>query len=56
MTVEGHHERAADDVAAAVRDLEGLIAAHVGPVASISAILDRDARTFDGLDAESGRR
>jgi DNA/RNA-binding domain of Phe-tRNA-synthetase-like protein len=49
VTVEGHHEGAAADIAAALRDLEALLAAHVGPVALTSAILDREARTFDGL-------
>ena len=51
VTVEGHHDGAAADVAAAVRDLEALLDAHVGPVASTSAMLDRDIRTFDGLPA-----
>jgi DNA/RNA-binding domain of Phe-tRNA-synthetase-like protein len=49
VTVEGQHDGAAADVAAAVRDMEALLDAHAGPVAATSAMLDREVRSFDGL-------
>jgi DNA/RNA-binding domain of Phe-tRNA-synthetase-like protein len=49
IAVEAHHERAAVDVAAAVADLEALLAVHATPSASTSAILGPGAPTFDGL-------
>jgi DNA/RNA-binding domain of Phe-tRNA-synthetase-like protein len=49
VTVEGHHERAADDVAAAVRDLETLLEAHAHPTRTVSAILGPQRPMFDGL-------
>jgi hypothetical protein len=37
VTVEGHHEGAGTDVAAAVADLEGLLATYVRPATLTSA-------------------
>jgi DNA/RNA-binding domain of Phe-tRNA-synthetase-like protein len=48
MTVEGHHDRARDDVSAAVADLEALIGAHTQPVSMTSAILTAEEPTFPG--------
>jgi DNA/RNA-binding domain of Phe-tRNA-synthetase-like protein len=39
VTVEGHHDGAADDVAAAIADLTSLLEIHAGPSAMTSAIL-----------------
>ena len=47
VTVEGHHEDAAEDVAAAVADLVALLEAHARPDALAAAILDPDAPSFN---------
>ena len=47
VTVEGHHDRAADDVAAATADLEALLGAHTKPAAMRSGMVDAGARVFD---------
>jgi DNA/RNA-binding domain of Phe-tRNA-synthetase-like protein len=49
VTVEGHHEGAADVVAAAVADLEGLLDRHVHPTAMASGIVNPDQPTFRGI-------
>ncbi len=46
VTVEGHHDGAADDVAAALADLEGLLRRHTSPTTASSAIVDAGAPTF----------
>jgi DNA/RNA-binding domain of Phe-tRNA-synthetase-like protein len=46
VTVEGHHEGAAEDVAAAVADLVALLEAHARPEALAAAILDAEAPSF----------
>jgi DNA/RNA-binding domain of Phe-tRNA-synthetase-like protein len=50
VTVEGHHEGAADEVTAAVRDLEHLLDVHAQPHAMTSGILTARSREFPGLD------
>jgi DNA/RNA-binding domain of Phe-tRNA-synthetase-like protein len=52
ITVEGHHEGAAADVSAAVADLETLLAAHVGPRAIASSVLNVTSPSFAGLDPD----
>ena len=47
VTVEGHHEGAADDVAAATADLEALLATHTKPAATRSGMVDAGSRVFD---------
>jgi DNA/RNA-binding domain of Phe-tRNA-synthetase-like protein len=49
VTVEGHHEGAAADVAAAVADLEALIRSHLPPTAIASGVVTATATTFAGL-------
>ncbi|HEY7524502.1 MAG TPA: phenylalanine--tRNA ligase beta subunit-related protein [Candidatus Limnocylindrales bacterium] len=51
VTVEGHDERARESVAAAVADLEALLAAHAGPTALASAVLDGGRSEFGGIPA-----
>jgi hypothetical protein len=51
VTVEGHHGSAADDVAAAVDDLQALLRAHASPAAMTAAVLDAGQPVFAGLDA-----
>jgi DNA/RNA-binding domain of Phe-tRNA-synthetase-like protein len=46
VTVEGHHDRAADDVAAATADLEALLRAHTGPGTMRSGMVDAAGRIF----------
>ena len=48
VTVEGHHEDAGTDIAAAVADLEARIREHARPEAMTSAIVSADAPTFGG--------
>jgi DNA/RNA-binding domain of Phe-tRNA-synthetase-like protein len=55
VTVEGHHDGAAGDIAAALADLEALIAAHVHPAAMRAGIVTASAPTFAGLPASPGR-
>ena len=49
VTVEGHHPTAADDVAAAVADLEALLQTHAAPAAMTSAVVTAVSREFPGL-------
>jgi DNA/RNA-binding domain of Phe-tRNA-synthetase-like protein len=49
VTVEGHHDAAARDVAAALRDLGALLRAHASPGAMTWALLDADHPVFTGL-------
>ena len=49
VTVEGHHDGAATEVAAALADLEALIREHARPEAMTSGIVTADAPTFAGL-------
>jgi DNA/RNA-binding domain of Phe-tRNA-synthetase-like protein len=49
VTVEGHHDGAADDVAAAVRDLLALLDAHARPDSLAHAILDAETTCFAAL-------
>jgi DNA/RNA-binding domain of Phe-tRNA-synthetase-like protein len=58
VTVEGHHDGAAGDVAAAVADLAALLEAYVGPASLATAILDARTRCFAGssLARPAGRR
>lgn len=46
ITVEGHHERAAADVRAALDDLQALLRAYQPQAAWDAALLDRDAPIF----------
>jgi DNA/RNA-binding domain of Phe-tRNA-synthetase-like protein len=46
VTAEGHHDRAADDVAAATADLVALLGAHTRPAAQRSGMVDADRRVF----------
>jgi DNA/RNA-binding domain of Phe-tRNA-synthetase-like protein len=48
VTVEGHHDHAADEVAAALADLEALIGAHASPAAMRSGLVDASTRVFTG--------
>jgi DNA/RNA-binding domain of Phe-tRNA-synthetase-like protein len=50
VTVEGHHEAAADDVAAAVADLEALLRKHVEPERMSSGVVRASAPKFLGVD------
>ena len=47
VTVEGHHEAAAEDVARALADIETLLTAYASPVTLQRAILGSDAPTFE---------
>ena len=49
VTVEGHHDGAADDVAAATADLEALLRAHTKPVTLRSGIVDAGSGVFVGV-------
>ena len=49
VTVEGHHDRARDDVAAALADLEALLREHAGPATMASGIVDASSPSFEGL-------
>jgi DNA/RNA-binding domain of Phe-tRNA-synthetase-like protein len=46
VTVEGHHDRAADDVVAAIADLEVLLSAHTKPAAMSSGMVDATRTVF----------
>jgi DNA/RNA-binding domain of Phe-tRNA-synthetase-like protein len=46
VTVEGHHDGAADDVAAALADLEALLRRHTPPTTASSAIVNAATPTF----------
>lgn len=46
VTVEGHHDGAADDVAAATADLETLLTAHAKPAAMRAGLVDAGRRVF----------
>ena len=48
VTVEGHHDHAADDVAAAIADLEALLGAHARPASMRSGTVDASTRIFPG--------
>jgi len=52
VTVEGHHDGALGDVAAAVADLEHLIGAYAGPRAMVYGIVRPSIPVFEGLAAE----
>ena len=54
VTVEGHHEDAAEDVAAAVADLVALLEAHARPDALVAGILDPDAPSFNTARKAAG--
>jgi DNA/RNA-binding domain of Phe-tRNA-synthetase-like protein len=47
VTVEGHHDRAADDVAAAVADLEALLGRYASPADVHSGIVSAARPAFD---------
>ncbi len=47
LTVEGHHETAADDVARALGDLEGLLGSYANPATLRRTILDADGPSFE---------
>ncbi len=47
VTVEGHHESAADDVTRALVDIEALLAAHATPATLERAILGAGAPSFE---------
>ena len=49
VTVEGHHDDAARDVAAAVAELETLLRAHGRPQATASGIVTARSPRFEGL-------
>lgn len=49
VTVEGHHERASDDIAAALVDLETLIIDYGRPSGLISGVVNASNPTFPGL-------
>jgi DNA/RNA-binding domain of Phe-tRNA-synthetase-like protein len=49
VTIEGHHETAAADVAAALTDLEALLRAHAAPADLVRGTVDRDHPSFAGL-------
>jgi DNA/RNA-binding domain of Phe-tRNA-synthetase-like protein len=53
VTVEGHHDGAAEDVVAAVADLETLLSRYVSPIAITSGIVDASVLAFVGADAPS---
>ena len=48
VTVEGHHESAAEDVAAAVADLEALIEQYATPASIVSGRVDAASLSFSG--------
>jgi DNA/RNA-binding domain of Phe-tRNA-synthetase-like protein len=47
VTVEGHHDAAADDVAGATADLESLLRAHTKPATMRSGLVDAGRPAFD---------
>lgn len=47
ITVEGHHEAAADDVDRAIRDLEALLGSYASPTAVRADMLDAGNPVFD---------
>jgi DNA/RNA-binding domain of Phe-tRNA-synthetase-like protein len=47
VTVEGHHDRAGEDVAAAIADLTALLGAHARPTTMISGIVDASTPEFE---------
>lgn len=47
VTVEAHHDRATDDVAAATHDLTTLVATYAEPATMRSGVVDADHREFD---------
>jgi DNA/RNA-binding domain of Phe-tRNA-synthetase-like protein len=49
-TVEGHHDGAARDVAAAIADLQALLGAHGRPAGMVSGSVNASGRVFTGLD------
>ncbi len=49
MTVEGHHDDATTDVAAALADLEALIRDYARPDAMTSGMVGAETPTFGGL-------
>ena len=49
VTVEGHHDDAGRDVAAAVADLETLLRSHARPQATASGIVTARSPRFEGL-------
>lgn len=49
VTVEGHHETAPADVAAALVDLEALLRAYAAPRDLVVGVVDGATPTFDGL-------
>ncbi len=46
VTVEGHHEAAADDIDRALRDLQALLGAFASPAVVRADILDADTPSF----------
>jgi DNA/RNA-binding domain of Phe-tRNA-synthetase-like protein len=46
VTVEGHHDGAAEDVAAALADLEALLRRHAAPTTASTAIVNAATPTF----------
>ena len=48
ITVEGHHDRAAGEIAAAITDLEALLRAHGQPTTMRSGTVDAAATNFAG--------
>ncbi len=50
VTVEGHHEEATTDVAAAIADLEALLGAYAGPAAMASGMVGASSPSFDPPD------
>ena len=49
VTVEGHHEAAAADVAVALVDLETLLRQYAAPGELVVGVVDRDHSSFAGL-------
>ena len=47
VTVEGHHDGAREDVAAAIADLEALLRAHTRPTTMVSGIVDASTPEFE---------
>ena len=50
-TVEGHHDRASEDVAAALTDLQELLNRYATPAEMRSGIVDARTPAFLGLDS-----
>lgn len=55
VTVEGHHDAAATDVAAALADLERLLRGHAGAAGIETAVLDRTAPSYGSPGSPSTR-